>query len=68
VTNSLDGYLTEHGYAAQRGVTVRTLQRERRLRTGPPWLKVGARVMYRIVAIQNWMLAREHQPVRERVA
>ncbi len=35
----LQGYLSEEEYARQRGVTLRTCQRDRALRQAPPYVK-----------------------------
>ena len=54
---TLKDLLTEDEYAAQRGVSVRTVQRERALRSGPPYIKMGRKVFYRPAAIETWLLA-----------
>ena len=56
---TLKDLLTEDEYAAQRGVSVRTVQRERALRSGPPYIKMGRKVFYRPAAIEAWLLAQE---------
>jgi len=68
-----EGYIDEHEYCRQRGVSLRTAQRDRQLRQAPPYLIVGKKVYYRIAAVREWMLRQEHrevrksQPVRRRV-
>lgn len=59
--------LSEDDYAAQRGVSVRTVQRERALRAGPPYVKLGRKVFYRPAAIEAWILAQEQaqQPAKK---
>jgi hypothetical protein len=42
-----------------RGVCLRTAQRERAQRVGPPFIKLGRRVFYRKAAIEAWLLAQE---------
>jgi hypothetical protein len=66
MTNVLDGYLTEHALAAQLKRDVRTLQRWRRLRTGPPVTFIGRVPYYRITYVHEWLAAREVKMVRER--
>lgn len=56
---TLQDLISETEFAAQRGVSVRTLQRERALRTGPAFIKIGRRVFYRPAAIRDWLLAKE---------
>ncbi len=68
-----EGYIDEHEYCRQRGVSLRTAQRDRQLRQAPPYLIVGKKVYYRIAAVREWMLRQEHreerksQPARRRV-
>lgn len=68
----LDGYIAEAEYAKQRGVSVRTCQRDRQLRQSPPYMVIGNQVYYRIEAIRAWLRARERDPstlgVRRRAA
>ena len=55
--------IAEADYAAQRGVSLRTVQRERAQRIGPPFIKLGRKIFYRKEAIEAWLLAQEqHQP------
>lgn len=56
--------LSEADYAALRGVSIRTIQRERALRSGPPFIKLGKSIFYRPAAIEAWLLSREQTPVR----
>lgn len=55
--NLFDGYVAEAEYARQRGVSVRLLQRERRARQGPPFVKVGTAVYYSVEGIREWLRA-----------
>ena len=55
----LDGFVSETEYAAQRGVTVRTCQRDRQLRQAPPYVRVGRRIYYRIDAVREWLVKNE---------
>lgn len=61
--------LTEADYAAERGVSLRTVQRERALRIGPPFIKLGRKVFYRREAVAAWLLSKEQaQPRAGRAA
>lgn len=64
IPNLFDGYLTEEQYAAQRGVSLRTCQRDRQLRQSPPYTVIGKKVMYRADAVRQWLLTREREQVR----
>lgn len=43
----------------------RTLIRWRNEGIGPPYVKLGRKVLYRRDALRNWIQQREHTPVRE---
>ncbi len=58
------GYVTEAEFAKQRGVSVRTCQRDRALRQAPPHVIVGRQVLYRVEAVREWLRAREQSPRR----
>jgi hypothetical protein len=45
----------EAEYATLRGVSLRTVQRERALRYGPPFIKLGGKVMYDPAMIDAWL-------------
>jgi hypothetical protein len=65
----LEGYVTEFEYARQRGVSLRTCQRDRALRKSPPHCIIGKQVFYRITAIREWLLQQERsfeQPISRR--
>lgn len=64
-TDFLDGFISEEEYAARRGVSLRTCQRDRQLRQSPPFVVVGRRVYYRIEAVRDWLLAREQAADRK---
>lgn len=57
--NVFEGFITEAEYARQRGVSVRTCQRDRALRQAPPHVILGKRVFYRVDAIRAWLEAQE---------
>lgn len=54
-----EGFITEEEYARQRGVSVRTCQRDRALRRSPPYVLIGKQVFYRIAAVRAWFLEQE---------
>lgn len=56
--------LTEQAYAQMTGRNVRSIQRERARREGPPFIRIGRRVFYRKAAIADWLLAREQAQPR----
>lgn len=51
--------ISEKDYAEQRDISVRSVQRERAQRVGPPFIKVGRKVYYRSAAIESWLLSKE---------
>jgi hypothetical protein len=55
----LEGYLSEDEYASRRGVSLRTCQRDRQLRQGPPYVQFGRRIYYRIDAVREWLVKNE---------
>ncbi len=61
----LEGFLSEAEYARQRGVSVRTCQRDRALRQSPPYVVMGRQVYYRIEAVRDWLVSRENFAQRE---
>lgn len=60
----LADFVEEAEYARIRRVSVRTCQRDRHLRTSPPYVKLGRRVFYRAAAIQAWLIGNETTPVK----
>jgi len=70
-TSVFEGYITEAEYARQRGVSVRTCQRDRALRKAPPHVPYGNHIYYRVDAVRQWLEARERaagRPARRRRA
>ncbi len=57
----LEGYIDEREYCTQRGISLRTAQRERRMRRSPPHVNFGNKVLYRIEAVRSWLLERERR-------
>lgn len=51
--------IPETDYAEQLGVSIRSVQRERAQRVGPPFIKVGRKVYYRPAAIKAWLMSME---------
>lgn len=64
-TDLFHGYVDEAEYCRQRGISLRTAQRDRQLRQSPPYTVIGQRVMYRIEAVRSWLLDRERQVERK---
>lgn len=62
-TDFLQGFITEENYAYQRGVTVRTCQRDRQLRRAPPYIQLGRQIFYRVDALRDWLMKHEHVAV-----
>jgi hypothetical protein len=60
----LTNLISEAEYAKQRGICIRSAQRERALRIGPPYVKLGRRVFYRPETISEWILAQERSQPR----
>jgi hypothetical protein len=60
--------INEADYAKARGVTLRTIQRERAQRIGPPFIKLGRNIYYRPAAIDEWLIAQEQVQPRARGA
>ena len=56
---TINDLITEASYADMRAVSVRTIQRERALRIGPPFIRLGRSIYYRPAAIDAWLLAQE---------
>ena len=64
----LAAFLSEHQLAAELGKSSRTIARWRALRVGPPWIRLGERVIYRREAVLRWLVSYEHprRPERSR--
>jgi hypothetical protein len=56
----MDDHLDENRLAQRWSMSPRTLQRWRQDRKGPPFLKLGGRVVYRVFDIQAWENSRVH--------
>lgn len=64
----LEGFISEEAYAARRGVSLRTCQRDRQLRQAPPFVLFGRQVLYRTEAVRDWLIAREKTNMRKPIA
>lgn len=61
---SIHNLISEAELAKARGVCVRTVQRERALRTGPAFIRLGRKIFYRPEAVETWLLAKEQEQPR----
>ena len=57
-------FRTEPEQAAYLGVCVPTLRTWRQRRCGPPWLKVGKKVVYSKASTEAFLLSREVNPAK----
>jgi len=55
------GVLTEAEVAGILGKEVSTLQKMRSARIGPPWLKSGQSVLYRLQSLTEWLAEQERR-------
>lgn len=63
----LDGWITRAQAGDQMGVSQDTLARWETQRKGPPCIRLGRKVYYRIDAIRDWMREQETRKTRGRV-
>ncbi|WP_369124471.1 helix-turn-helix domain-containing protein [Devosia neptuniae] len=61
---ALIGYLTSADMAEQLGLHPTTLAKWRMARRGPPYVKIGKRVYYRVTSVREWLENAEVKPVR----
>lgn len=61
---TIQDLIPEADYAAARGVSLRTVQRERAQRIGPPFIKLGRMIYYRPAAIEQWLIEQEQAQPR----
>jgi len=59
----LDGWLSRAQVAQEIGVSVDTLARWDTRRIGPPCVRIGRKVLYRVEAFREWLVSRERHPV-----
>jgi predicted site-specific integrase-resolvase len=55
--------LNETELAEFLGVSIHTLRHWRQAGTGPPWVRYGHHVRYRMTGVERWLDERERQPV-----
>jgi excisionase family DNA binding protein len=55
----LGAWMTRVELAAELGVSIGTVSRWHTEGTGPPFVKVGKKILYRREAVQHWLVARE---------
>ena len=58
----LEGYISETDLAHQLNRSVRTLQRLAATRSGPPRIKIGRLIFYRIDSVRTWLAQQEKRP------
>lgn len=61
---TIQDLIDEAEYAKQRRVSIRTVQRERAQRIGPPFIRLGRKIYYRPAAIESWLLDQEQAQPR----
>lgn len=66
--NPFNSTWTEAEFAEQAGVSTRTVKRWRDQRIGPPFIRMGRRILYRRDAVAEWLLANEQEQPRSRRA
>ncbi|SCA55908.1 conserved hypothetical protein [Candidatus Terasakiella magnetica] len=64
--NLLEGFLTQEQLSELLGLSVRTLQRKHAERIGPPRIKLGSKIFYKIESVQKWLSDLEREPVLRR--
>lgn len=62
-TIRLPQLLTERQVASHLNISVPWLQRQRWLRSGPPFVRCGRAVRYDIEAVQTWLQTQTVQPL-----
>ena len=55
----LDGWIVRADLARELTLSVDTLQRWETRRMGPPCVRVGRKVLYRMEAVRDWLLDQE---------
>ena len=63
--NLLAGWISRQKLAGELGVTVETLGRWQRQRSGPACIKAGRKVFYRRSTVESWLLAKEQLRTRK---
>jgi DNA-binding transcriptional MerR regulator len=62
----LGDYLSEEKFAAELGVSIRTLRNWRQQRYGPPFVTIGKKIVYGKSSGLAWLQSQERQPLRKR--
>lgn len=60
----LDGWMTRPEMADQIGISVDTLARWETRRIGPPCVRIGRKVYYRVEAFREWLRDQEARKAR----
>ena len=58
-THLLDGWINRAALARELTLSVDTLQRWETRRVGPPCVRVGRKVLYRMEAVRDWLREQE---------
>lgn len=58
----LADWITRDDLATQLGVSPQTVKRWAMRREGPPWMKVGRKVLYNRDSVKEWLRSREIDP------
>jgi len=61
----LEGFISESDLARQLNRSVRTLQRLAARQSGPPRIKIGRLVFYRIESVRAWLAQQEKKPAAD---
>ena len=61
----LEGFISESDLARQLNRSVRTLQRLAARQSGPPRIKIGRLVFYRIDSVRAWLAQQEKKPAAD---
>jgi predicted DNA-binding transcriptional regulator AlpA len=64
LSSIMAGYVTPKRLAKALGVTERTIARWYHFREGPPRVKVGRKVFYRLESVNAWLESCEHPQAR----
>lgn len=59
ISNPFADFAEEREVARLAGLSPRTLKRWRDMRSGPPFVKLGRKILYRRDAVSAWLLSRE---------
>ncbi|UYQ72875.1 helix-turn-helix domain-containing protein [Pelagibacterium flavum] len=65
-SGALIGYVTTEELASSLGVHPTTLAKWRTARKGPPFARMGHRVLYNVDRFKQWLAEQEIQPISKR--